>query len=158
MSNAEKAWTTGQVRETFVRGREQHADFPGINNARSEFESWLSAHDLEVAERALEPIRAAEAEWRRTSRERADVRFRSRVLAALRSGAEPQDQSTPEYERATTTGPRKAWDDYDRPPDSRNGWEPDPDRPGTGGSWERFDYHEERYWRRKLSPAGGDGE
>jgi hypothetical protein len=47
-NKAEKTWTQGQVRETFVRGREQHADFPGINNSRAEFESWLAEHDAEV--------------------------------------------------------------------------------------------------------------
>jgi hypothetical protein len=46
--SAEKAWTQGQVRETFVRGREQHADFTGINNSRAEFERWLATHDQEV--------------------------------------------------------------------------------------------------------------
>jgi hypothetical protein len=47
-NRAKKTWTQGQVRETFVRGREQHADFRGINNSRAEFESWLAAHDAEV--------------------------------------------------------------------------------------------------------------
>ena len=37
------------------------------------------------------------------------------------------------------------------------GWELDPDRGRPGESWDRFDYHEEMYWRRKKvassSPA-----
>jgi hypothetical protein len=57
---AEKAWTQGQVRETFVRGREQHADFPGINNSRVEFESWLAAHDAEVRDAALKEAESDE--------------------------------------------------------------------------------------------------
>lgn len=48
MSDTEKAWTTGQVREMFVCGREQRKDFTGINNSRAEFERWLAAHDHEV--------------------------------------------------------------------------------------------------------------
>jgi hypothetical protein len=47
-NKAEKTWTQGQVRETFVRGREQHADFRGVNISRAEFESWLAAHDEEL--------------------------------------------------------------------------------------------------------------
>jgi hypothetical protein len=58
-NRAEKALTQGQVRETFVRGREQHADFRGINNSRAEFESWLAAHDAEIRREALKE--AAEA-------------------------------------------------------------------------------------------------
>jgi hypothetical protein len=51
----------------------------------------------------------------------------------------------PGWEYATTTGPRKAWDDADVPPDLDD-WEPNTFA-GTNG-WERFDYHEEAYWRR----------
>lgn len=57
-----------------------------------------------------------------------------------------------EYEYETTTGPRKAWDGVDTPPQGE-GWELDPDRGRPGRSWERFDYHEERYWRREV-PCG----
>ena len=57
----------------------------------------------------------------------------------------------PAYEYATTEGQRKAWDDADTPPEG-DGWElnattADPD------AFERFDYHEERHWRR-LNPDG----
>lgn len=62
------------------------------------------------------------------------------------------DPTQPEYEYETTTGPRKAWDDPERPPDG-DGWELDPDRGRPGESWDRFEYHEERYWRREV-PRG----
>lgn len=58
----------------------------------------------------------------------------------------------PAYEYRTTQGQRKAWDYVDEPPEKDAGWElnitsRDPE------AWERFDYHEERYWRR-LRPEG----
>lgn len=77
----------------------------------------------------------------------------------------------PGYEYATTTGPRKQWDDADVPPHGDNGepdttWQPNLDagHPGTG--WERFDYTEEAYWRRPktaatrvcIHPEGYEGE
>jgi hypothetical protein len=54
----------------------------------------------------------------------------------------------PLYEYATTQGPRKAWDHIDEPPEG-NGWERNLDAGRNG--WERFDYHEESYWRRLRS-------
>lgn len=51
----------------------------------------------------------------------------------------------PSYEYATTQGPRKSWDGYDDPPEG-DGWERNADVGRDG--WERFDYHEESYWRR----------
>ena len=57
----------------------------------------------------------------------------------------------PDYEYKTTDGPRKSWDDADTPPHG-DGWEDNEDA-GLGG-WERFDYHEEAYWRRlRKGPA-----
>jgi hypothetical protein len=61
----------------------------------------------------------------------------------------------PDYEYTTTTGPRKAWWGSDDPPDG-DGWVSN-DAAGRNG-WERFDYHEERYWMRRkpvtaLAPA-----
>lgn len=52
----------------------------------------------------------------------------------------------PDYEYDTTTGPRKAWNNASTPPEGE-GWVSnttiaDPD------AWERFEYHEESYWRR----------
>lgn len=63
----------------------------------------------------------------------------------------------PGYEYRVTVGPRKQWDDIDRPPAGEDG-EPDPSwernvdagRPGQG--WDRFNYTEESYWRRKKQP------
>ncbi|WP_141576151.1 DUF6221 family protein [Actinomadura sp. WMMA1423] len=61
----------------------------------------------------------------------------------------------PDYEYETTEGPRKAWDEADEPPDGPDG-KPDPSwernvEEGRDG-WERFDYIEESYWRRRLPP------
>jgi len=51
-----------------------------------------------------------------------------------------------EYEYATTTGPRKSWYSESEPPEGE-GWERDTEKGRNG--WERFEYHEEAYWRRK---------
>ncbi|GAA3590826.1 hypothetical protein [Streptomyces osmaniensis] len=66
----------------------------------------------------------------------------------------------PGYEYATTKGPRKQWDDADQPPTDDNGdtdpaWESNIDAGRAGQGWDRFDYHEEAYWRRpkKTPPA-----
>lgn len=56
----------------------------------------------------------------------------------------------PAYEYATTQGPRKRWDHSDEPPEGF-GWERNVDAGRNG--WERFEYHEESYWRRTKSPA-----
>jgi hypothetical protein len=53
----------------------------------------------------------------------------------------------PDYEYATTTGPRKTWYDSDKPPEG-DGWERNIDRGCPNEGWERFDYYEESYWRR----------
>jgi hypothetical protein len=58
----------------------------------------------------------------------------------------------PAYEYATTSGPRKQWDDADVPPlddngDPQPGWEPNT-HAGCEDGWERFDYTEESFWRR----------
>ena len=53
----------------------------------------------------------------------------------------------PDFEYETTTGPRKAC--YDFPPPEGEGWDINVDEGRDG--WERFDYHEEQYWRR-LKP------
>lgn len=55
----------------------------------------------------------------------------------------------PDYEYATTDGPRKAFDEH--PPEGE-GWERNTARGDNG--WERFTYHEEAYWRRlKTHPS-----
>lgn len=55
----------------------------------------------------------------------------------------------PDWEYATTRGPRKAFDN--QPPDG-DGWEPNITR-ADPEAWERFDYHEEAHWRRRRTPA-----
>lgn len=52
----------------------------------------------------------------------------------------------PDFEYDRTKGPRKAWDYEDEPPEGE-GWERNVDK-GCDG-WERFDYYEEAYWRRR---------
>jgi hypothetical protein len=63
----------------------------------------------------------------------------------------------PGWEYATTTGPRKAWDDAEVPPRGDDGkpdltWESNVSA-GSENGWERFDYHEEAYWRRPKVEA-----
>lgn len=67
----------------------------------------------------------------------------------------------PDWEYATTEGPRKHWDDIDVRPAGDDG-EPDPtwQRNTDAGidGWERFDYTEESYWRRPKQTASEAGE
>lgn len=56
--------------------------------------------------------------------------------------------SHPAYQYKTTEGQRKAWDDADEPPEGE-GWERNTDSGRDG--WDRFEFHEESYWRR-LKP------
>ena len=58
----------------------------------------------------------------------------------------------PDFEYATTTGPRKQWDLADEPPEGE-GWERNVEAGIPGEGWERFDYHEESYWRRRINPT-----
>lgn len=51
----------------------------------------------------------------------------------------------PDYNYYTTEGQRKSWDEVDTPPGES--WERNTDMGSNG--WERFDYTEESYWRRK---------
>jgi len=55
----------------------------------------------------------------------------------------------PDYEYRTTEGPRKAWDG--EPDLSIERWEENVD---LNEGWERFDYTEERYWRRIKAATG----
>lgn len=57
----------------------------------------------------------------------------------------------PGWEYRMTTGQRKAWADAGKPPDG-DGWEPN--TAVCPEAWERFDYHEEAYWRRPVPAAG----
>lgn len=52
----------------------------------------------------------------------------------------------PGWEYETTTGQRKAFDGHQPPGE---GWERNVD---YHDGWERFDYHEEAYWRRPATP------
>lgn len=90
---------------------------------------------------------AREAAWRKYRKE----------MAATPAGATPKPRPAtkqqlherfahPGYEYATMQGPRKAWDNADDPPEG-GGWERNTDAGRDG--WERFDYHEESYWRRR---------
>jgi hypothetical protein len=63
----------------------------------------------------------------------------------------------PDFEYRITNGPRKQWDASDVPPTDEDGipergWERNVDRGDNG--WERFDYHEEAYWRRPKRKTG----
>lgn len=75
--------------------------------------------------------------------------------AALSDDELHDRRNHPAWEYATTEGPRKAWYHADEPPEGE-GWErnataSDPD------AWERFDYTEESYWRRRR-PEGPEPE
>lgn len=68
----------------------------------------------------------------------------------------------PDYDYATTTGSRKQWLDIDTPPSDGDGdpdptWERNIDAGRAGMGWERFDYTEESYWRRRKPAATCDG-
>lgn len=61
----------------------------------------------------------------------------------------------PDYAYRTTQGPRKQWENANQPPCDDNGnperdWERNVDAGDQG--WERFDYTEESYWRRRKPP------
>jgi len=58
----------------------------------------------------------------------------------------------PDYEYETTDGPRKAFDEH---APNGEGWERNTDAGRDG--WERFDYHEEAYWRRSKPASGEKG-
>lgn len=73
-----------------------------------------------------------------------------KVIDAARLHAEFRH---PDFEYATTRGPRKYWDEADRPPAGENAdpdytWERNVDAGRPGQGWDRFDYTEESYWRR----------
>lgn len=57
----------------------------------------------------------------------------------------------PAYQYSVTEGQRKAWDN-DMDPPAGDGWELNRTS-ACPQAWSRFDYHEERYWRR-LRPEG----
>lgn len=55
-------------------------------------------------------------------------------------------EAHPDFEYATTKGPRKNWNG--QVPEG-DGWEKNTDK---NGGWERFDFHEEEYYRRLKPP------
>lgn len=59
----------------------------------------------------------------------------------------------PDYEYETTEGQRKTWDDADVPPFGKD-FEPDytwgRNTDAGRDGWDRFEYTEESYWRRRL--------
>lgn len=78
------------------------------------------------------------------------------VLDAVRESEATESEmhsigSHPDYLYETTEGPRKSWEDVDIPP-SGDGWERNVDMGRKG--WDRFDYTEESYWRRKKDSNG----
>lgn len=82
-------------------------------------------------------------------------------FAAAMNRAAPKEPAAPvtdadEWEYETTTGPRKMWDGYNTPPGGA-GWKKDSSRGRPGEAWDRFDEHEESYWkRRKPNTPPGD--
>lgn len=83
-----------------------------------------------------------------------------RLTAPMLSGPVPdavnvdalhQQRLHPDYQYETTTGPRKAWTDENRPP-AGEGWELNITS-ADSEAWQRFEYHEERYWRRRVPDA-----
>ncbi|MFJ3506032.1 DUF6221 family protein [Streptomyces luteogriseus] len=96
----------------------------------------------------------------------ADIEAKLAIVDELALPEEPRGPETdadlharfahPAWEYRTTTGPRKQWDGVDDPPcdDEGNpepGWERNIDAGCPGEGWERFDYMEESYWRRRRS-------
>ena len=81
------------------------------------------------------------------------------VLAAPEEAAEQLVRLTrflhsrrlhPDFEYASTTGPRKYWDSTQQPPGE--GWEPNLD---VGDRrWMRYDHYEESFWRRRIVEEG----
>lgn len=95
-------------------------------------------------------------------REAAWRKYREEMAETLATPADPQPAPTaaelharfayPGYEYATTQGPRKKWDQINDPPEG-DGWERNIDAGRPGEGWDRFDYHEESYWRRLRPDA-----
>lgn len=74
-----------------------------------------------------------------------DIAKAAQELAILRSTLHGME-AHPDFEYATTKGPRKNWDG--QVPEG-DGWEKNTDK---SGGWARFDFHEEEYYRR-LKPT-----
>lgn len=63
------------------------------------------------------------------------------VILTVLEATNPVPAPGPRYEYYVRQGPRKAWDGTPEP--EGEGW--------VEVSWERFDYHEERIWRREVT-------
>lgn len=67
-----------------------------------------------------------------------------------------QHRAHPDFDYATTEGPRETWTDANKPPrdphtgDPGRGWELNTTR-AYPDAFERFDHHEESYWRRRKA-------
>lgn len=72
--------------------------------------------------------------------------LREAIDAAMGTADQPTVAPVDPYEYRTTHGQRKCWDG--EPDLSKEGWE-------EYKEWERFDYHEERYWRRLKAADNG---
>lgn len=144
---------------------------PSPYGARSGSERWYVEDAMENGVIAhVDPVASDDegvarhiAEWD-PARVLREIEAKRQLLAdLLPAPAEPETDDElharsahPAYEYRTTEGPRKQWDDADRPPSGDDG-EPEPGwerntAAGRGG-WERFDFTEESHWRRRL-PAG----
>ncbi|TFB96544.1 MULTISPECIES: hypothetical protein [unclassified Cryobacterium] len=139
----------------------QHGCFADLVGHCNEPEAHVeAAGEPEREALAKSDLIVAATEWldsldRDTSAEdEVDASILEDLIKGCRREPEPREVTTVEYETATTTGPRKSWDrSIDDPPDDREGWELDPTKGRPGESWDRFDYHEERYWRRLVTPS-----
>jgi len=90
--------------------------------------------------------------WARLDEERADLDPYLRDPCEGASDDERhQRRAHPAYEYATTEGQRKAWPGVDEPPEG-DGWELNTTS-ASPDAFERFDFTEERYWRR-VRPTG----
>jgi len=118
--------------------------------------SWFAVADLpEILGKHMQAIEAYRTEAKDTYlralvAEKKVAELEAAIKELAPAPVTPETET--EWEYATTTGPRKRWDDEMRPPEG-DGWEVDTTRGRDG--WERFDYHEERYWRRRLPVEDG---
>lgn len=106
----------------------------------NEADAHVARADAKVAEMQRAVDRAAEV-FRNYAADDYTKRLESELHKRL---------AHPDYEYVTTKGPRKAWEV--EPPEQEAGpaWEQNTD---YHGGWERFEYHEEAYWRRPILGA-----
>jgi hypothetical protein len=151
-----------------MTGSEYDAMLDAVADVRSSTEQGTAGLRLtalaDMLESALSEIRRASAivvawgghiaelktEVARLAEER-DVLARHRhAVDAHGAAPAPTDderhalEAHPDFEYATTEGPRKGFDEH---PPSSDGWERNTAMGRDG--WERFDEHEEAYWRRR---------